>query len=99
MPPFRPSATKFPLPTTSPASDERITSTLLGANGVPGDASPLLMHPDDARARGLEAAKFVRVWNYLGSVILPLAIYDAVAPGVVASVKGYRLSTSTTGQT
>jgi anaerobic selenocysteine-containing dehydrogenase len=99
LPSFRQRATKFPLALISPASDQRITSTLLGADGGAGDASPLLMHPDDARARGLEAAEFVRVWNELGSVILPLAITDAVAPGVVASEKGAWLSTSTTGQT
>jgi anaerobic selenocysteine-containing dehydrogenase len=99
LPAFRPRATKFPLALVSPASDKRITSTLLGSDGVAGDASPLLMHPDDARARGLEAAKFVRVWNDLGSVILPLEITDAASPGVVASEKGAWLATSTTGQT
>jgi anaerobic selenocysteine-containing dehydrogenase len=57
------------------------------------------MHPDDARARGLEAATFVRVWNDLGSVILPLEITDAISPGVVASEKGAWLATSPTGQT
>ncbi len=36
------------------------------------------MHPQDARARGLEAAQGVRVWNDLGAVILPLRITDAV---------------------
>jgi anaerobic selenocysteine-containing dehydrogenase len=99
LPAFRPRATKFPLALISPASDKRISSTLLGGDGVPGDASPLLMHPDDARTRGLEAAKFVRVWNDLGSVVLPLEITDAISVGVVASEKGAWLATSATGQT
>jgi anaerobic selenocysteine-containing dehydrogenase len=99
LPTFRSRATKFPLALISPASDKRISSTLLGADGVPGDAPPLLMHPDDARARGLEAATIVRVWNDLGSVILPLEITDAISPGVVASEKGAWLATSPTGQT
>src|SRR5271166_6467664 len=99
LPSFRPRAGKFPLALISPASDERISSTLLGARAAPGDASPLLMHPRDARARGLEAATFVRVWNDLGSVILPLAVTDAISPGVVASEKGAWLATSPTGQT
>jgi anaerobic selenocysteine-containing dehydrogenase len=99
LPTFRPRATKFPLALISPASDKRISSTLLGADGVAGDAPPLLMHPDDARARGLEAATIVRVWNDLGSVILPLEITDAISLGVVASEKGAWLATSRTGQT
>ena len=99
MPAFRPRATKLPLALVSPASDKRISSTLLGPDGVPGDPPALLMHPQDARARGLEAAQFVRVWNELGAVVLPLRITDAVAPGVVASEKGAWLATSTTGQT
>ena len=99
LPAFRPRASKFPLALVSPASDKRISSTLLGAGGEHGEAAPLLMHPHDARARGLEAGQRVRVWNDLGAVILPLAITDAVAPGVVASEKGAWLATSTTGQT
>jgi anaerobic selenocysteine-containing dehydrogenase len=57
------------------------------------------MHPDDARARGLEGPERVRIWNDLGSVVLRLQVSDAVAPGVVASEKGAWLATSETGQT
>jgi anaerobic selenocysteine-containing dehydrogenase len=99
LPAFRPRTTRFPLALISPASDKRISSTLLGTGGAPGEAPMLLMHPDDARARGLETAKRVRVWNDLGAVILPLHVTDAVAPGVVASEKGAWLATSPTGQT
>jgi anaerobic selenocysteine-containing dehydrogenase len=98
LPAFRARASRFPLALVSPASDKRISSTLLGPGG-PRDASPLLMHPDDARARGLDGAKSVRVWNDLGSVILPLVITEAVSRGVVASEKGAWLATSPTGQT
>jgi anaerobic selenocysteine-containing dehydrogenase len=98
LPAFRPRTSKFPLMLISPASDERITSTLLGTNGAK-DASPLLMHPDDAKARGLEQAMRVRVWNDHGSVVLPLRVTEGVAPGVVASEKGAWLATSATGQT
>jgi anaerobic selenocysteine-containing dehydrogenase len=99
LPGFRPRATKFPLTLISPASDKRISSTLLGAGGEPGEAPPLFMHPSDARERGLERSKRVRVWNDLGAVILPLHITDAITPGVVASEKGAWLATSPTGQT
>jgi anaerobic selenocysteine-containing dehydrogenase len=99
LPTFRPRAAKFPLALISPASDKRISSTLLGMGGEPGETPPLLMHPRDAQTRGLAAARRVKVWNDLGSVVLPLQVTDAVQPGVVASEKGAWLATSTTGQT
>lgn len=99
LPAFRPRATKFGLALISPASEGRISSTLLGLGGGTSEAPALLMHPDDAHARGLNGEKLVRVWNDLGYVILPLRITDAVAPGVVASEKGAWLRTSSTGQT
>jgi anaerobic selenocysteine-containing dehydrogenase len=99
LPAFRPRAGKFPLSLISPASDARISSTLLGMGGAPTDAPPLLMNPEDARARGLESARHIRLWNDLGEVVLPLRITDAVAQGVVASEKGAWLATSRTGQT
>jgi anaerobic selenocysteine-containing dehydrogenase len=96
---FRPRASKFPLALISPSSRSRISSTLLGRGGKAGESAPLMMHPDDARCRGLVDKKSVRVWNDRGSVILKLQITDAVPPGVVASEKGAWLATSETGQT
>ena len=83
----------------SPASDKRITSTLLGFGGTAGETPPLLMHPADAAARGLANATQVRVSNALGAVVLPLVVTDAVPRGVVSSEKGAWLATSPTGQT
>src|SRR5262249_48688288 len=99
LPSYRPRANKFPLSLISPSSASRISSTLLGRGGKPGDAQPLMMHPDDARLRGLTDKASVRVWNDLGAVILKVQITDAVPPGVVASEKGSWLATSPTGQT
>jgi anaerobic selenocysteine-containing dehydrogenase len=99
LPGFRPRVSDFPLALVSPASDKRITSTWLGPNARNGEPSPLLMHPDDARARGLDGAGSVRVWNELGSAVLPLRITEAVTRGVVASEKGAWLATSATGST
>jgi len=99
LPGFRPRGGKFPLALISPSSASRISSTLLGRGGRPSDAPPLLMHPDNARARGLGDTRRVRVWNDRGSVILSLQVTDAVPPGVVASEKGAWLATSPTGQT
>jgi anaerobic selenocysteine-containing dehydrogenase len=96
---YRPRAAKLPLSLISPASDKRISSTLLGLGGKPGEAPPLSINPIDAAARGLENVKRIRVWNELGNVVLPLIISDAVPPGVVASEKGAWIATSETGQT
>jgi len=99
LPAFRPRADSYPLSLISPASDERISSTLLGAGGAAHHGPLLLMHPADAEARGLSGANSVRVFNALGAVVLRLRITDAVARGVVASEKGAWLATSPTGQT
>jgi anaerobic selenocysteine-containing dehydrogenase len=93
----RSAGSAYPLMLISPASDKRISSTL-GSIGQSKKAPPLMMHPEDAAARGL-AAGDVRVWNERGEVILPLLVTNKVPRGVVASEKGAWLSTSRTGQT
>src|SRR5205809_892315 len=97
LPRFLPVDSRYPLTLISPASDERITSTFGGVSG--DETPPLEMHPDDARARGLEAGMRVRVWNDLGEVRLPLRVTDIVPRGVVSSLKGAWLRTSDNGQT
>jgi anaerobic selenocysteine-containing dehydrogenase len=99
LPAFRPRDGRFPLMLISPASDARVSSTLLGEGGKSGDTPALMMHPQDVAARGLASAKKVRVHNDLGEVILPLEITDKVPPGVVASEKGAWIATSPNGQT
>jgi anaerobic selenocysteine-containing dehydrogenase len=98
LPDWRERGVAYPLMLISPSSDKRISSTL---GHLPGSrqAPPLLMHPRDAAARNLASGIEVRVWNERGEVILPLAVSDAVPPGVVASEKGAWLATSRTGQT
>jgi anaerobic selenocysteine-containing dehydrogenase len=88
---------RYPLVLVSPASDRRITSTFGGAPGA--DPPVLEMHPGDAQARGLRDGMSVRVWNDLGEVRLPLRVSDALARGVVCTVKGAWLRTSDNGQT
>lgn len=97
LPTYRGRPSKLAL--ISPASDKRISSTLLGTGGLPSQAPELRMHPVDAQARSLLDGDRVRIWNELGEVILPLSITDAVPRGVVASEKGAWLATSPTGQT
>jgi anaerobic selenocysteine-containing dehydrogenase len=98
LPTWRPRQAPYPLMLISPASDERISSTL-GDLAVSRKTPPLLMNPRDAVGRGLNHGADVRVWNERGEVILRLSVNDAVPTGVVASEKGAWLSTSRTGQT
>jgi anaerobic selenocysteine-containing dehydrogenase len=98
LPEFRPYTTAYPLILISPASNQRITSTFGGLE--PSAPAPRLdMHPEDARARGLQHGMRVKVWNDLGEVHLRLRVTDEVRPGVVSSLKGAWLRTSDNGQT
>ena len=49
----------------------------------------LLMHPDDARARGLAPGQTVEVRSRVGSVPVRLELTDAVMPGVVSLPHGW----------
>ena len=97
LPGFVPLQAAYPLTLLSPSSDQRTTSTFGGLSA--SDTTWLDMHPADAAARGVGRGDWVRVWNELGEVHLPLRITDAVRPGVVSSPKGAWLRTSDNGQT
>jgi anaerobic selenocysteine-containing dehydrogenase len=97
LPRFLPVESRYPLVLISPASDRMITSTFGGVNG--SATPPLEMHPADAAARGLANGTRVRMWNDLGEVHLTLRVTDAIAPGVVCSLKGAWFRTSDNGQT
>ena len=49
----------------------------------------LLMHPEDAVARGLEDKAQVRITSRTGSVVAPMSITDTIAPGVVSLPHGF----------
>jgi anaerobic selenocysteine-containing dehydrogenase len=98
LPTFRPVLSPYPLTLISPASEKRITSTFGGL--AVNDSTPVLeMHPADAAGRNLIDGHWVKVWNDLGEVYLPLRITSAVRPGVVCSEKGAWLRTSANRQT
>jgi anaerobic selenocysteine-containing dehydrogenase len=98
LPGYRPLLSRYPLTLITPASDKRITSTFGGLRV--NDVTPVLeMNPEDAVRRGLTDGMWVRVWNDLGEVFLPLRITSVVRPGVVCSEKGAWLRTSANGQT
>jgi len=86
-----PETDRYPLALISPASDRTISSTL---GELPRADVKLLMHPDDARSRGLEENDVVRVFNELGEVHCPLTVEPAIRPGTVSLPKGiWRRST------
>lgn len=49
----------------------------------------LEMHPDDAKARGLADGHPVRIRSRVGSAVVPLAITDALMPGVCSLPHGW----------
>jgi anaerobic selenocysteine-containing dehydrogenase len=53
------------------------------------DRCTLLMHPDDATARGLATGARVRVKSARGEVTVPLEVTDEMAPGVVSLPHGW----------
>jgi anaerobic selenocysteine-containing dehydrogenase len=80
-----PATTDFPLALISPASERTISSTL---SELPRPDVRLLMHPDDAAARGLSDGDDVRIFNALGEVRCGLQVGVWVRPGTVVLPKG-----------
>jgi anaerobic selenocysteine-containing dehydrogenase len=80
-----PATTAFPLTLISPASDRTISSTL---GELPRPEVKLLMHPDDAAARGLAEGNTVRIFNALGEVRCNVTIGSWIRCGTVSLPKG-----------
>jgi anaerobic selenocysteine-containing dehydrogenase len=80
-----PATPEFPLALISPASERTVSSTL---SELPRPAIRLLMHPDDAAARGLHDGDDVRVFNALGEVRCGLQIGGWIRRGTVSLPKG-----------
>jgi anaerobic selenocysteine-containing dehydrogenase len=86
-----PETEQYPLALISPASERTISSTL---GELPRTDVKLLMHPDDAKARGLEENDLVRIFNELGDVHCQLTVAPVIRPGTVSLPKGiWRRST------
>jgi anaerobic selenocysteine-containing dehydrogenase len=86
-----PATAQYPLALISPTSERTINSTL---GQLPRPDVKLLMHPDDAGARGLADGDLVRIFNDLGEVHCPLQVAPAIRPGIVSLPKGlWRRST------
>ena len=80
-----PATPRFPLALISPAS-ERTISSMLGE--LPRPEARLLMHPDDAAARGLKDGEAVRIFNERGEVRCNLRVGAWIRPGTVSLPKG-----------
>ena len=86
-----PSTDRYLLALISPSTEKTISSTLGELAGADGK---LLMHPDDAAARGLEDNDGVRVFNDLGEVHCTLNVLPTIRAGTVSLPKGlWRRST------
>ena len=86
-----PATEQYPLTLISPASERTISSTL-GELARPD--VKLVMHPEDAAARGLSDGDLVRVFNDLGDVHCTLKVAATIRPGTISLPKGlWRRST------
>jgi anaerobic selenocysteine-containing dehydrogenase len=86
-----PATEKYPLALISPSSERTINSTL---GQLPRPDVKLVMHPDDARPRGLADGDLVRIFNDLGEVHCTLQVLPAIRRGTVSLPKGlWRRST------
>jgi anaerobic selenocysteine-containing dehydrogenase len=80
-----PATERYPLALISPASDRTISSTL---GELPRSDVKLMMHPDDASARGITDGSVVRVFNDLGEVHCEVRVASAIRTGTVSLPKG-----------
>jgi anaerobic selenocysteine-containing dehydrogenase len=53
------------------------------------DQCTLMMHPDDAKARGVTAGSAVTVSTKIGQIKVPVEITDEMMPGVVSMAFGW----------
>jgi len=86
-----PATERYPLALISPSSERTINSTL---GQLPRPDVKLVMHPDDANARGLADGDLVRIFNDLGEVHCTLQVLPSLRPGTISLPKGlWRRST------
>ena len=80
---------RFPLSLCTPKSRAR-THSIHGNQPYLARVDPdtVWMHPDDAAARGIADGQRVRVFNDIGTTILPAQVTDRIAPGVVSIKEG-----------
>ena len=80
-----PATSDYPLALISPASERTISSML---SELPRPEVRLLMHPDDAAARGVTDGDDVRIFNASGEVRCKVQVGSWIRPGTTALPKG-----------
>ena len=80
-----PGTSEFPLALISPASERTVSSTLAE---LPRPDVHLLMHPDDAAARGLAEGDAIRIFNALGEIRCTVTLGTWIRTGTVSMPKG-----------
>ncbi len=80
-----PATSEFPLALISPASDKTISSTLAE---IPRPEVRLLMHPEEAAARGIADGDEIRIFNALGEVTCKAELGAWIRRGTVSLPKG-----------
>jgi anaerobic selenocysteine-containing dehydrogenase len=84
-------AARFPLAMITPKTHLFLNSTFANQRRQHG-AQPepfVVLHPDDASARGLGDGDRTRVWNDRGSFVCPARISDDARPGVLVAPMGW----------
>jgi anaerobic selenocysteine-containing dehydrogenase len=84
----------YPLHILTPNTKNRIHSQFGNLETIRRmePAPSVAMHPDDARARGLEAGRPARVFNARGELRLPVRFDWGLKPGCIAITNGFWLS-------
>lgn len=92
-------AARYPLSVISP-KPHAFLSSQLGNDEVQlrrQGEQLIVIHPDDARARGIASGQFVRVWNARGAFEGKAHVSDDIMRGVVLTNVGYWLGLSRNG--
>jgi anaerobic selenocysteine-containing dehydrogenase len=84
-------AKRFPFVLVTPATRFFLNSTFASLGWHRGKAGPIrvLLHPDDAAARGIADGTEVRVYNDRGTFHAAATVTDRVRPGVAMAPKQY----------
>jgi anaerobic selenocysteine-containing dehydrogenase len=84
-------AARYPLALIAPASHYFLNSMFSNVPDLEKRQGPpaIVLHPDDAAARGLRDGDRARIYNDRGEFCATVAVSDRVRPGVAATTKGY----------
>lgn len=84
-------AARFPLALLTPKTHLFLNSTFANQARQAG-AQPepyVVVHPDDARPRGIRDGSLVRLFNDRGECVLPVRVSDDARPGVLVAPMGW----------